>query len=479
MGVYVLNKKLNDILERVKTGTSQVVGLGRSNYPLIDYLLSEGAAHIIARDARLPEPNVLEKYQRLGVEFVCGDGYLDGMDGNDTVIFRTPAVKPFLPELEQAVRGGALLTSEMELFLMLTPSLSFGITGSDGKTTTTTLIYKMLEKKHSTFVGGNIGVPLLPRLSQMTKDSCSVVELSSFQLMGIDVSADIAVITNITPNHLNWHRDMAEYTEAKMNIFTHGARRLVINADDALSVKTVLSLAPSATVTAFSSTKCGLDDIKAVCPVANSAIYLSDGAIVYENVDGSPERLLEASDIKLPGKHNIENYMAAIGATYGYVDKEIYSEIARTFGGVEHRLEFVRELNGVKYYNSSIDSSPTRTAAALSALTGKPIVICGGSDKNIPFEPLAMSLCNKAKAVVLTGEAGPKIKRALLDCTAFDGSDLKMYEVPVFLDAVLKAHELATVGDIVLLSPACASFDAFKNFEERGNTFKKIVGELE
>lgn len=470
-----MNEKLNDILRRVKSGTCQVLGLGRSNYPLIDYLVSEKANRIIARDANLPEADILEKYRKRGVKFVCGDGYLDGMGGNDSVIFRTPAVKPFLPEIEQAVKGGALLTSEMELFLMLTPSLRFGITGSDGKTTTTTLIYKMLEKEYSAFVGGNIGSPLLPRLSQMSSGSCSALELSSFQLMGIDVSADIAVITNITPNHLNWHRDMSEYVEAKMNIFTHGAKRLIINADDLTSINAVTYQATSANITAFSSTKYGFDEIKAVCPSVSSAIYLDDSSIVYEKADGEREPVLKIADIKIPGKHNIENYMAAIGATYGYVDKEVYTDVARTFGGVEHRLEFVRELNDVKYYNSSIDSSPTRTDAALSALPKKPIVICGGSDKNIPFEPLAMSLCRKAKAVVITGAAGPKIKRALLDCDEFASSGLKMYEASMFFDAVQEARELATAGDIVLLSPACASFDAFKNFEERGNTFKKIV----
>lgn len=473
-----MNEKLNDILRRVKSGTSQVLGLGRSNYPLIDHLLAEGANRIIARDLAVPDRDTLEKYRKLGVEFICGEGYLDGMGGKDSVIFRTPAVKPFLPELERAVKDGALLTSEMELFLMLTPSLRFGITGSDGKTTTTTLIHKMLEKKYSSFVGGNIGSPLLPMLSRMTDNSCSVLELSSFQLMGIDVSADIAVITNITPNHLNWHRDMSEYVEAKMNIFTHVAGRLVVNADNSVSIRAVSDHATSAKITAFSSTKHGFDEIRAAVPSISAAIYLDNTSVVYESADGERDLVLETVDIKLPGKHNVENYMAAIGATYGYVDKKIYSEIARTFGGVEHRLEFVRELNGVKYYNSSIDSSPTRTDAALSALPKKPIVICGGSDKNIPFEPLAMSLCKKAKAVVITGEAGTKIKRALLCCNAFASSGLKMYEAPIFFDAVQKARELAVEGDIVLLSPACASFDAFKNFEERGNTFKKIVGDF-
>lgn len=473
-----MNEKLNDILRRVKSGTCQVLGLGRSNYPLIDYLMSEGANHIIARDANLPEADILEKYRKRGVEFVCGDGYLDGMGGTDSVIFRTPAVKPFLPALERAVESGAILTSEMELFLMLTPSLKFGITGSDGKTTTTTLIHKMLEKEYSAFVGGNIGSPLLPMLSQMSSGSCSVLELSSFQLMGIDVSADVSVITNITPNHLNWHRDMSEYVEAKMNIFTHGAGRLVINADNPTSINAVMDHATLAKITAFSSTKHGFDEIRAAVPSISAAIYLDNTSVIYESADGVRDRVLEITDIKIPGKHNIENYMAAIGATYGYVDKQIYSEIARTFGGVEHRLEFVRELNGVKYYNSSIDSSPTRTDAALSALPKKPIVICGGSDKNIPFEPLAMSLCNKAKAVVITGEAGPKIKRALLECNAYESSELKMYEASTFYDAVQKARELSVDGDIVLLSPACASFDAFKNFEERGNTFKKIVREF-
>ncbi len=459
------------------TGKTAVCGIGISNLPLIDFLLGLGA-DITARDKKSREQlgKDAADLEKRGVKLILGEGYLDKLD--EDVIFRTPGLRPDKPELAAAVAHGAQLTSEMELFMELTPARVIGVTGSDGKTTTTTLTYKMLEAELKrkglgrVYVGGNIGTPLLPLVGDMTSDDFAVVELSSFQLYTMKISPERSAITNITPNHLDWHTDMAEYTKAKMNICTHpGAVRLTVNAENALTYK--IGCESPLEVTFFSSVKGSYDEIVPAGKPAY-AIFERDGMIMMS--DGkAEEELLRTSDILLPGRHNVENYMTAISNVYGLVSRDIFTEIAKTFPGVEHRLEFVRELDGVKYYNGSIDSSPTRTAAALSALKVKPVVICGGYDKKIPFAPLADALCARAEAVVLTGATAEKIKTALDECPAYDPAKLSVVTEPDFTIAISRARSLARPGGIVLLSPACASFDRFKNFMERGNFFKEIV----
>lgn len=461
----------------IKNGIITVLGIGISNRPLIDWLLAKGAKVTArdkkSRDALMPYSEELESK---GVKLILGEDYLENI--NEDMIFRAPGIRPDIPQIAAAVKNGAILTSEMELFFELTPATVLAVTGSDGKTTTTTLTYKMLEcelkkKGHGrVFVGGNIGTPLLPRVEEMTKDDFAVVELSSFQLFTMRRSPSRAIITNVTPNHLDWHVDMEEYIEAKCNICRHKPiSRLTVNSENEISAE--IGRNSDVHVTFFSSKRTDFSGITHMKPSAD-AIFLKDGVITYS--DGEHEEaLLKASDIKLPGTHNAENYMAAISITRGLVSMDTVREIATTFGGVAHRLEFVRELDGVKYYNSSIDSSPTRTAAALSALPQKPIIICGGYDKKIPFEPLARALCEKAKKVILTGATAQKIKEALIACPDFDPKELPVIESKDFEAAVRTARSEASSGDIVLLSPACASFDAFPNFEVRGNRFKEIV----
>ncbi len=310
----------------------------------------------------------------------------------------------------------------------------------------------------------------------MTDDDFAVVELSSFQLMTMKRSPNRAAITNITPNHLDWHRGMDEYAAAKTNIFTHGAARLTVNADNS-ATRAIGRDAGQVEVTFFSSRGHRYEDVVPEVRGGSPAIFERDGVIV-RSLGGECEELLAVSDILLPGRHNIENYMTAIANTYGIVSKDIYRDIARTFRGVEHRLELVREVEGVKYYNSSIDSSPTRTAAALSALPVKPVVICGGYDKHIPFAPLAEALCERAAGVVLTGATADKIAEALDACPAYSPERLPVERVGDFREAVLAARRMAEPGGIVLLSPACASFDRFRNFAERGRVFKEIVNGL-
>lgn len=455
-----------------------VVGLGISNLPLIDFLLSHGA-QVTGRDkkTRTELGETADFLEKKGVHLLLGETYLEELD--EPILFRSPGLRPDLPQFCKAVQNGALLTSEMELFLELTPATVIGITGSDGKTTTTTLTGRMFDTECKAsgrgriYVGGNIGTPLLSLVEEMSADDYAVVELSSFQLQTLKRSPTRAAITNITPNHLNWHTGMEEYIEAKANIYRHAPNTyLVANAEN--DVARELAGKSGRKVCYFSSKKAFREDFDGLLRGGDAAIYLQNGVITLWD-EGIEQAVLDTSEILLPGMHNVENYMTAIALTNGLVTRESIRLVAQSFRGVEHRLERVREVDGVTYYNSSIDSSPTRTAAALSALCEKPIVICGGYDKNIPFEPLAEVLCKRAKAVVLTGATANAIRQALDRCEEVQKRALPIYFEPNFAKAVALARDVATVGDTVLLSPACASFDAFKNFEERGNTFKAIV----
>ena len=451
-----MNGKYEKFKEYINGKRVSVVGVGVSNTPVIDLLLSLGA-DVTARDKKPREEKweIAKELEEKGVELVFGDDYLENID--DDIIFKSPGIRSDIPAFVQAKKRGAVLTNEMEVFMSLCPATVFGVTGSDGKTTTTTLISKMLEGgEGKVYLGGNIGKPLLPEVMNMRECDYAVVELSSFQLNAMSHSPHVAVVTNISPNHLDWHTGMDEYIESKKNIFRFQDKgcRLVLNYENEI---TRSFAADSRSETVFFSSKRALD--RGVCE--------KDG-VIYS----SGEAIMKTSDIKLPGRHNVENYMAAIGATKGYAKVENIVNLARTFGGVEHRIEFVRELDGVKYYNSSIDSSPSRTEAALRSFSQKLIVIMGGYDKHIPFEPLAAPVRDCAKAVVLTGATADRIREAIKDTSVpvYDAADLG--------SAVLTAKKIATEGDIVILSPACASFDSFPNFMVRGNTFKDIVNKL-
>ncbi len=467
-------------MQRIKAEPCAVVGLGISNLPLVEFLLSHGArVTVYDQKPRAALGELADRLEKRGVRLCLGDGYLDRLDAR--WIFRSPGLRPDLPPICEALRKGACLTSEMELFLDLTPATVIGITGSDGKTTTTTLTGLMLKAEcrkrgGRTYVGGNIGQPLLPSVEQMTSSDFAVVELSSFQLQTVKRSPLRAALTNVTPNHLNWHTGMEEYVESKTQIFCHAPNEmLVTNAENEITVRLAQKCRQS--VTYFSSVRTTASEFAPLLKAGDRAVYARDGEIVVW--DGMTEHPMLAIDrIRLPGKHNLENYMTAIALTWGLVSKESIAEVADSFTGVRHRLEPVRTVDGVQYYNSSIDSTPARTAAALSALSQKPIVICGGSDKHISFAPLAETLYAKAKAVVLTGETAKKIGQVLREHPCAAQNQLPIYTEETFEAAVRRCREIAVAGDIVLLSPACASFDAFRNFEERGNRFCEIVNEF-
>ena len=451
---------------QIKGKKIAMCGIGVSNTPLILSFLNKGAK-VYACDRRSREMigEIADTLEKAGAELCLGDGYLDNLEVD--IIFRTPGMSFNLPELEAARKKGIAVTSEMEVFFDLCPATLFAITGSDGKTTTTTLISKMLEAEGKrVFVGGNIGKPLLPEIENITRDDFVVVELSSFQLISMRKSPDVAVVTNLAPNHLDVHKDMEEYIDAKKNIILHqnAFSRTVLNHDNEITrdfKKYVRGQSLS-----FSMTE----------PLKNGAWLEADGTIhmSYRGIDAP---IMHRDDIAILGDHNVENYLAAITAVWGYVGMDSIKKVAKEFMGVEHRIEFVREVNGVKYYNDSIASSPKRTIAALKAFPQKVHLIAGGYDKHIPYEPLVPYILQKVEKLYLCGATADKIEKAVRSDVNYSGTP-EIIRVQNIEAAVNKAKELAKSGDIVTLRPASASFDAYPNFVARGNHFKELVNKL-
>lgn len=444
-----------------------VIGMGVSNTPLIRMMLREGLKVTVCD--RSPRENVEEQaaeLESLGAGLRLGADYLEKIHKFD-VIFRTPGLSPNTPQLIKAVEKGAELTSEMEVFFRLCPCPIIAVTGSDGKTTTTTLIAEFLKAAgHNVFVGGNIGRPLLPDVDGITAEDFVVVELSSFQLMTMEQSPNIAVFTNLSPNHLDYHHTMEEYTKAKMNIYYHqsGENRAIFNYDNDVT-RSMARQAPAKT-TLFSRRQ-----------ALEEGVYLRDNTIWLTNAMGSRE-VLPLSMIRLPGAHNVENYMAAIAAVDGLVPDKCVRAVAQSFTGVEHRMELVRELDGVRWYNDSIGSSPSRTIAGLRAFDQKVILIAGGYDKQVPFDSLGDEIVSRVKYLILTGDTAEKIRCAVEQAAGYAPGSPDICMVADLGCAVAQAAQLAHTGDAVVLSPACAAFDRFKNFMERGDTFKAIVRDL-
>ena len=460
---------MENFLKSMKNKKIAFCGIGTSNLPLIA-LFSKYGALVTACDKRTREQlsenaDIAEKY---GATLSLGEHYLDNPDYD--IVFRTPGMRYYMPELVKMREQGIVVTSEMELFFDLCPCKIYGITGSDGKTTTTTIISEMLKKHGKTVhLGGNIGTPLLPLIETIDYNDVAVVELSSFQLISMRKSPDVAVVTNLAPNHLDIHKDMQEYIDAKKNLVLHqGAfSRTVLNQDN--DITNSFTDECRGKVLKFSRKE----------KVANGAYLDENGNIVFAE-NGKETVVMNKNDIRIAGMHNVENYMSAICAVWGDVDIADMIDVARNFGGVEHRAEFVRELDGVKYYNDSIASSPTRTAlGTLSLYDFKIILIAGGYDKKIPYDSLGAVIVDKVKVLILLGATAPKIKNAVLHAENYTKNNPVIIEVETMEQAVLKAKELARKGDIVSMSPASASFDLYKNFAERGKHFKSIVNALD
>ena len=453
-----MNSKFEEYFSSLKNKKIAVLGLGVSNRPLVRLLLEYGC-DVVGCDKTPREKldaEVLE-LERLGCKLHVGEGYLDGVEAD--ILFRTPGMHPSNPAIEALRSRGAEVTSEMEVFFEVCPCTILAVTGSDGKTTTTTLISEMLKAAGKTvWLGGNIGTPLLPLVRQMKETDYAVVELSSFQLMDMKRSPARAVITNLAPNHLDIHKDMAEYVEAKTNIFRHqdGSGLLILNADNAITA----GFRGNGTTRFFSRQK-------------EAEVCLKDGIICRHG-----EKVLPIADILIPGVHNVENYMAAIAMVEGLVDDDTIRHVAKTFGGVEHRIELVRVKDGVKFYNDSIASSPSRTIAGLRSFPEKVILIAGGYDKHIPYDVLGPEICAHVKKLFLGGATGEKIRQAVISSPEYDPEKIEITDCGSFEPAVRAAAAAARAGDVVLMSPASAAFDQFKNFMVRGEFYKKLVKEL-
>ena len=473
---------LHDLLcEKFSDKNIILLGFGVSNIPVAKEFVRAGLGKsVIVRDMKSFDDlgDAARELADAGVRFECGiEPTKDfSCDTSRAVIFRSPGIRPDAGDLTPAIKSGAILTSEVEFFCEHTPARIIAVTGSDGKTTTSTLTSLILKEGYKggkVYLGGNIGTPLFPLLDEIGENDVCVLELSSFQLMTMDSRATNAAITNITPNHLNWHIDMNEYAEAKYKVCGKNTARLVLNATDGycreLAGKTET---PKIIFSAYRDSYAALDARGA------KGIFLRDGGIILS--DGETEELLlKSSDIKIPGVHNIENYMTATALTYGIAEKDSVVRVAKTFGGVAHRLELVREKNGVKYYNSSIDSSPTRTIAALSTFSNKPTLIVGGRGKKTPYDGLARELYLRAGAVIVTGETADEVSEALASVASdYPDSELKIFREEDFEACVKLAESITPSGSAVVLSPAATSFDKFKNFAERGEVFKNIVKNL-
>ncbi len=448
--------KVEKFKEYIKNKSVSVIGIGISNRPLIKYLVSLGA-RVTAHDKKTEEAlgEIAVELKSLGVKLVLGENYLENLDAD--IIFKTPGMRYDNPYLLNAKNKGSIITSEMEVFFEICPATIVAVTGSDGKTTTTTLIYNMLKESGKTcHLGGNIGIPLMTVAEKMNATDYAVLELSSFQLHTMKKSPHIAVVTNITPNHLDWHTDYQEYIDAKKNIAFYQNKNdvLVTNSNNEEARK--IGEEAKGKWRSFSS--CG-----------DALVHLDNGIIYYGD-----EEVLKVEDIKIPGHHNVENYMTAIATVYDLVGKDIINKVAREFGGVPHRIELIKTIDGVRYYNSSIDSSPNRTINTLNVFSEPVVLIAGGKDKGIPYDEIGEPIVKHVKTLILIGATASLINEAVQKT----GKTVPTFFVNTYEEAVFLAKENAIKGDVVLLSSASTSFDMFNNFEERGNLFKELVEKL-
>lgn len=459
-GKIMINENLLNFERDMKNKKVTVIGIGVSNLPLIKYLCELGS-DVTACDKRTSEKlgKSADELLSMGVKLNLGEDYLSNLDAQ--VIFKTPGMRFDVPQLLKAKEKGAVITSEMEVFFDICPCKIIAVTGSDGKTTTTTLINKILTQNgYNTWLGGNIGNPLLTQTKDMKPSDIVVLELSSFQLHTMKKSPHIAVMTNITPNHLDMHKDYQEYIDAKKNIMKYQGEDDILIVNSSNEVTNDIGKSAKGKLLKFSSKK-------------DADISLKNDTIFYKG-----KEILKTSDINLPGMHNVENYMAAIGAVCDMVTQNSIISVAKTFGGVAHRIELVRELDGVKYYNSSIDSSPNRTINTLKVFKDKVIMISGGKDKGIRYDEIGPAIIEKVKTLILIGATSDAIENALNKAYGDMEPCVKVIRATTYPEAVRIAKENAKDNDTVILSPASTSFDMFNNFEERGNLFKKLVNEL-
>jgi len=463
-----INEKLIELNNFLQKSKVAIIGLGVSNIPLLEYMHNLKANVTVFDDREIDKipKEVLDKVTDYHFDFSYGKDSLSKLNGFN-IIFRAPSCMPTREELKREAERGAIVTTEIEMVIKIFPGKVIGITGSDGKTTTTTLIYEILKNNgYNCYLGGNIGIPLFTKLSEMKPEDIVVLELSSFQLMGMEVSPDISVITNITPNHLNVHSSYEEYIDAKKNLFKYQNKDGIVVLNNDNEITKACKVEAEGKVILFSSKE-----------------KLEDGVILDNDViklcqDKLRRHILNTNDVILRGKHNYENACAAIAATASLVEPEQAAKVIKEFKGVEHRLELVRELNGVKWYNDSIGSSPTRTIAGLNSFDERITLIAGGYDKNLDYTPLAKPILENVDNLVLIGQTAGKIFDAVKEESEKQNKNINICMCETLEDAVATAKRVTKSGDIVLLSPASASFDMFKDFADRGNKFKELVNNL-
>ena len=462
------NEKLKEFEEYIVNRKVAIIGLGVSNLPLIDYFHEKKACVTVFDSREIGEipKDLMDKITNYSIEFSFGKNYLSKLKEYD-LILRSPSCLPTVNELEEEAKRGAIVTTEVELLMKMCPCQIIGITGSDGKTTTTTLISEIIKKAgYKCFVGGNIGTPLFARISEMKPEDIVVLELSSFQLMNMELSTNIAVVTNISPNHLNVHKDYQEYIDSKANIFKYQDENgiLVINYDNEITKD--FAKQANGKVVYFSRRE----------KLPNGVIFDEDTVKICDN--DLRRHVINKKDVKIRGLHNIENICAAIAATKDLVSPEEQRQAITEFTGVEHRLEFVRELDEVKWYNDSIASSPNRTIAGLNSYNERIVLIAGGRDKHLDYDPIAKPIIEHVDTLIVMGETAEKIKNAVTRELENQKKTLKIIKVANVEEAVKTARKIAKPNEIVLFSPASTSFDMFKNFEERGKKFKEEVNKL-
>ncbi len=462
------NEKLIEFNNYLKGKKVAIIGLGVSNLPLLKYMYEKNAKVTVFDEKEKEEiqRKLLERLDKYNANAFFGKNCFENLKNFD-IIFRSPSCLPTRPELVLEKNQGAIVTSEIEMLMKLCPCRVIGVTGSDGKTTTTSLIYSILKKAgYNTYLGGNIGIPLFTKLDEMKPNDILVLELSSFQLMGMEVSPHISVITNITPNHLNIHKDYEEYIDAKKTIFKYQNENdyLILNYDNEIT-RACKNQARSKVI--YFSSKEKLDNG-----------FIVDNGIIKECEDGIRKHILDTKDVLLRGNHNFENICTALAATKTLVDQDVAIEAIKEFKAVEHRLEFVREIDNVKWYNDSVSSSPTRTIAGLNSFDEDIVLIAGGYDKNLDYTPIAKPILKKVKTLILLGQTSGKIFDAVKEEEEKEGKYIDIYMSDTLEEAVNLAKKYAKSSQVVLFSPASASFDMFKNFAERGNIFKNLVNNL-
>ena len=461
-------QSITTFFSEMKEKKIALIGMGVTNFNVIRWFLQKGL-DVTVCDKREPDEigERFDQLKKLGAKFITGPNYLSKLE-QFQVVLRSPGVYFYRDELQKAREAGVVVTSEMELFFDLCPCKTIGITGSDGKTTTSSLIAAILKQAgYTVHLGGNIGKALLPEVEQIQPDHIAVVELSSFQLLSMRESPDIAVITNLSPNHLDVHGTMEEYVSAKRNLLSHqnAFSSAILNADDAMTE----NLKPDVRGKLLTFSRKN--------QVFNGTFYDESDECLYQVNRGVRTLVCSRKDLRIPGVHNIENFLAAVAATFPFVPLSAIQKTAQTFTGVEHRIEYICKFGGVRWYNDSIATSPTRTIAGLSSFSQKLILIAGGYDKKLSYAPLAPKLVEKTKALILMGTTAPKIEQALQNCSEYRTGSPKLYHAEKMEDAVALAENISVSGDIVLLSPASASFDQYPNFEARGNHFKRLVNQ--